>query len=192
MPLVTAAATFSGDTRYALSDTHLQTLGLGGEREGKKKKKKRKERKREKNGREAEIGQGEGDRLEKVRGIFIRGYTRGVRRTNAHERMHVRRIAYARAVSHDVACAGACKKIKKEGARNCTRASERTRGSLSSRVNATRRCVALIDTNPARLTVITDAAVETVDLFVIANIDSMAQSIYELPPEILSIAVTAA
>lgn len=46
MPLVTAAATFSGDTRYALSDTHLQTLGLGGEQEGKKKKKKRK-RKRE-------------------------------------------------------------------------------------------------------------------------------------------------
>jgi len=38
-------ATFSGDTRYALSDTHLQTLGLGDEQEGKKREKKERRRK---------------------------------------------------------------------------------------------------------------------------------------------------
>lgn len=91
--------------RYALSDTHLQTLGLGGEQE-RKERKKRKERER-KNGREAEIGVegGEGDRVEKS-GVFLSEVC--TRRTNARTRARLHVYTHAR--RYDVACAGACKK----------------------------------------------------------------------------------
>jgi len=125
--------------RYAFANARI-----GRRARGKKKEKKERRRKGgKKNGRGAVIGEGEGDGVEKVRGIFIRGIR--TIRVECDARTHA--CTYVpRHHCHDIACAGACKK----DAHNYARTSERTRGSLSSRVNATRRCVALIDTTPAR------------------------------------------
>lgn len=127
MPLVSAAATFPGDTRYALSDTHLQTFGIG-KRIKKKKDQGDRGRKGSRQGRESPVY------------FYPTVYdVRDAARTLLY-------APYANVVTVMMLRALACaKKLKKKKKRHATRTSEKI-AEFTPADNATRRFLALIDT----------------------------------------------